>query len=272
MRRLGIRIGVPYAIVLASILSPPLPQASSKVDAVGPKVSVSKSPNFLVGQNFSDPVDIEGELLFWAGGGRFEYRWSAVDPSDVCRYSVDIENGSEGWATGVMDYQTNATSGRYGFSADGYENSDDLSRVRINAYDCIGNVTSVERRSTWPSMLVDYGKDAPKGWREVQCECAMGDSALRTAKKGASLLAVVNADGYKKRVALVMTKGPARGKARIYYDGKLAKKVDTYSPTKSDRVVVWDVEISGTADHKIKIVNNATRGRPGIEIDALIVG
>lgn len=273
MRRLSVRFGVPLGIVLAVILGAPQVQASARSDTKGPKVSVSASPNFLIGQNFADPIDDDGDLVFfWNGVGKFEYRWSAVDPSGICRYTVDIEMGVDGWQIGVVDYETNATSGQYGFLGDGYFNSDDLSQVRINAYDCLGNMTSVERRATWPSIPVDYGGEPRKGWRQVQCECAMGDSTLRTAKKGRSLTTVVNANGYTKRFALVMAKGPARGRANIFYDGKLVKKVDSYSPVKSDRVIVWEVEIAGTADHKIKIVNAATPGRAKIEIDALIQG
>jgi len=242
------------------------------IDTAGPRIVVAAAPSFLVGQNFTDPVDLDGDLLFFNGGGSLEYRWTASDPSDICRYSVDEENGVEGWSEGVLDYETNATSGQVGFSADGYESSDDLSRVRINAYDCAGNVSSVERRGSVPRLVVDYGPAVPAGWSRTSCDCAMGDSTLRTRTKGASLSTQLNAHGNAQDVALIMAKGPGRGKAAIYYDGVLAKTVDTYAKANSNRVVMWQIQVTGSADHTVKVVNLATPGRTRIDVDAFIGG
>jgi hypothetical protein len=151
-------------------------------------------------------------------------------------------------------------------------NSDDLSRVRINAYDCAGNKASVERRSSWPYMHTDYGPAVPSGWGRTSCDCFMGDSTLRTSTKNASLSTVVNSGGYNSRVALIMAKGPARGKAAIYYDGRYIKTIDTYAATNTNRVVMWDVEVTGSSNHTIKVVNLATSGRPRIDIDAYVRG
>jgi len=246
---------------------------AATTDRAGPSVVVSATPNFLLGQNFSDAVEADGSLEFYNGGGAFEYRWTASDPSDICRYSVDEEFGAEGWTDGVLDYRTNATSGQVGFTADGYENSDDLTTIRINAYDCAGNVTSVERRGTWPSILADYGGSVPVGWGRTSCTCAIGDSMLHTSTKNVSLsTSVVNTAGRAERVALLMAKGPTRGQAAIYYDGRLVKTIDTYATANSNRAVMWDVQVTGTSRHTIRVVNLATSGRPRIDVDAYVKG
>ena len=95
---------------------------------------------------------------------------------------------------------------------------------------------------------------------------------LRTSTYKASLTTVVNANGYPKHVALVMAKGPARGKASIYLDGKYIKTIDTYAASNTNRVVMWDTEVAGTGNHTIKVVNQATSGRPRIDVDAYVRG
>ena len=58
----------------------------------------------------------------------------------------------------------------------------------------------------------DYGDVAPTGWARTSCACAVGDTMLRTSTKDASLSAAVHGRGTPRRVALIMAKGPARGR------------------------------------------------------------
>lgn len=264
------RLSVVVGLVLAALLAPAHAQASAKPDAVGPRITVSESPSFLIGQSFSDPVDVDGELFFWNGGGWFEYRWTASDRSGICRHSVDVEDMVDNLTEGVQDVYTNSTADSYGWNEDGYFNSDDMYMAHINVWDCAGNRSTVARRHARPRMVVDYGATVPRRWARTYCECAMGDSMLRTKKKGASLTASVSAGEYSKHFALIMAKGPARGKAAIYLDGTRVKTVDTYAPENSNRIVIWDVELSGSAGHEIKVVNLATPGRARIDVDAYV--
>ena len=110
----------------------------------------------------------------------------------------------------------------------------------------------------------------PSGWQRTSCTCAIGDSMLRTSTANKSLSTVVNGNGQNSHVALVMAKGPARGKAAIYFDGTLATTVDTYAKANVNRVVMWDKALTGSANHTIKVVNLATSGHPRIDIDAYL--
>ena len=116
----------------------------------------------------------------------------------------------------------------------------------------------------------DYGATVPSAWARTSCVRAIGDSMLRISGTNASLTTVVNGHGRKEHVALVMAKGPTRGKAAIYFDGKLATTVDTYAEKNTNRVVMWDRELIGTVNHTVKVVNKATSGRPRIDIDAYL--
>jgi hypothetical protein len=92
----------------------------------------------------------------------------------------------------------------------------------------------------------------------------------RTSTRKAALSTVVNAGGQTQHVALIMAKGPARGKASVYVDGVYRATVDTYAAGNVNRVVVWEAEFAGTANHTVKVVNQATAGRPRIDVDAVL--
>lgn len=246
------------------------PTAHGAADTSGPIFRVPAAASFILGQPVGDPVDDEGTLWFANQGATMEYRWRAGDPSGICRYSIDEERGPEGWYRGVEDYRTNATTGKYRYFADEYFNSDDLSRIKFNAYDCAGNKTSVERYGSYIHLEKDYGPTVPSGWARTSCTCAIGDSMLRTSTRQVSLSTVVNAAGGTKHVALVMAKGPARGRASVYYDGKYVTTVDTYASANTNRIVMWEKELTGSADHTITVVNQATSGRPRIDVDAYV--
>jgi hypothetical protein len=249
-----------------------VPGPAQAADTSAPTLSVPPMSSFIVGQQVADPViDPEGGggLYFYDGGAKRQYQWTAKDASGICRYSVD-ELYIEGWTEGAVDYSTHATTGQYTFATDGWDRSSDLFGIRVNAYDCAGNKRMAERPTALIQMEKDYGPSLPRGWARTSCACAMGDSMLRTSTYQASLSTVVNAAGTNKHVALIMAKGPARGKASIYFDGVYVKTIDTYARVNTNRVVMWDKALTGSANHTIKVVNLATSGRPRIDVDGYV--
>ncbi len=247
-----------------------LPGAHGAVDSTGPSLTVPARSAYVIGQITDDPLFVDGELWFADRGAYRQFTWKASDPSGICRYTVDEFHNVEGWYDEAERYSTHATTGTYTYKNDDYENSDDMGQVRVNAYDCAGNVTSVTRPTNYIRIERDYGPTVPAQWARTSCACAIGDTMLRTSTKNASLSTVVNGQGRKEHVALVMAKGPDRGKAAIYFDGKLATTVDTYAKANTNRVVMWDRELTGTGNHTVKVVNLATSGRPRIDIDAYL--
>ena len=244
--------------------------AHGAADSTGPALSVPARSSYVIGQIADDPLFVDGEWWYADRGAYRQFTWKASDPSGICRYTVDEFHNVEDWYLETERYSTHATTGTFTYKIDDYENSDDMGRVRVNAYDCAGNVTSVVRPTEYIAIERDYGPTVPSGWARTSCACAIGDSMLRTSTKNRSLSTVVNGQGRKDHVALVMAKGPGRGKAAIYFDGKLAKTVDTYAKANTNRVVVWDRELAGTGNHTVKVVNLATSGRPRIDIDAYL--
>jgi len=247
-----------------------VPGAQGAADTTGPSLTVPARSAYVVGQITDDPFFVDGELWFADRGAYRQFTWKASDPSGICRYTVDEFHNVEGWYYATQRTTTHSTTGTYTYKNDDYENSDDMGQVKVNAYDCAGNRTSAIRPTNYIRIDHDYGPTVPAQWARTSCACAIGDSMLRTSTKNASLSTVVNGQGRKEHVALVMAKGPARGKAAIYFDGTRVKTVDTYAEKNTNRVVMWDKELTGTGDHTVKVVNLATPGRPRIDIDAYL--
>ena len=267
-RRVVAPLGV-IAAVLSGLSLTSTAQATH--DRAGPTLRVNAVSSYVLGQQTGIPiVEDDGTIWFADRGAYREFRWTASDPSGICRYTVDEEYTVQGWTYGAVNTPTRSTTGRYTFFADEYENSDNLSRIRINAYDCAGNVTRAVRPAAYVHLERDYGPTVPSGWARTSCTCAIGNSMLRTSTANASLSTVVNGGGTNKHVALIMAKGPGRGKAAIYFDGAYVKTVDTYAKVNTNRVVMWDKGLPGTANHTIKVVNLATSGRPRIDVDAYL--
>src|SRR5699024_5440993 len=155
-------------------------------------LSVPARSAYVIGQVTDDPIFVDGSLWFADRGAYRQFTWKASDPSGICGYTVDEFHNVDGWYLEVERDATHATTGTFTYKNDDYENSDDIGAVRVNAYDCAGNVTSVTRPTNYIKIERDYGPVVPAGWARTSCVCAIGDSMLRTSTKNASLSTVVN--------------------------------------------------------------------------------
>ena len=72
-------------------------------------------------------------------------------------------------------------------------------------------------------------------------------------------------------IAVVMPMAPNRGEAKIKLDGVNQGRIDTYSQTKMNRVVMWQTPPLEAGVHTIAIINLATEGHPRIDVDAFLL-
>lgn len=115
------------------------------------------------------------------------------------------------------------------------------------------------------------GTIATKGrWKTSHCNCWLGKAVLKTYQRWArmSFTATVT-EG--RVIAVVMSKAPNRGVARIKLDGAKQGHIDTYSETKVNRVIVWQTPPLEAGTHTIEVVNLATDGRRRIDVDAFLM-
>jgi subtilisin family serine protease len=71
--------------------------------------------------------------------------------------------------------------------------------------------------------------------------------------------------------AWVAPKGPTRGSAKVYLDGKYVATVSLYSRSTAYRRVVFAASWGSVGDHVIRIVVSGTSGHPRVDVDAGIV-
>ncbi len=107
-------------------------------------------------------------------------------------------------------------------------------------------------------------------WRSSYCDCWLGGEVLRTWQKWARMRLTIDAiDG--QVVAVVMPMAPNRGVAKLKVDDVYQGRVDTYSPTRDNRIIVWQTAPLDAGTHTIDVINLATEGRPRIDVDAFLV-
>lgn len=74
---------------------------------------------------------------------------------------------------------------------------------------------------------------------------------------------------------MLATKGPDRGKAKVYIDEKLIKEIDLYSSSLSFRNIVFQKAWSSSANHSIKIEVSGTKNKSSsstkIDIDGIAI-
>jgi hypothetical protein len=118
----------------------------------------------------------------------------------------------------------------------------------VQATDCANNAT---KRMVWskPEILEENNYSIYEGthgtityagsWSTVTCACASRGAMKKTSARGASFTYTDywNRDDH---LGLVMARGPGRGSADVYVDGRKVATVNTYATTTQNRVIVYD--------------------------------
>jgi hypothetical protein len=143
-------------------------------------------------------------------------------------------------------------------------------RFRVRAMDNDGNWSAWSYGPTFLARLVQQSAgsiDYARTWTTRTSDKFSSGSVRYSKTAGAS--ASYRATG--RAYAVVTTKGPTRGKARIYVNGVLKATVDLYSPTSKYRVQVWTKRYGTSVARTIKVVVLGTSGRPRVDVDAFVV-
>ena len=190
-----------------------------------------------------------------------EYRWTASDTSGICRYSIDEDSHQRGVDLAErLTTSPTKRSGNFSFDVDSWENSDDLGRnshqrLRLrrqqNIRRAAQQLARMKDRHWARRSLVAGGKPFARA-RWVTAPCGR-------ARRTRPLSTVVNSSGYSIRVGLTMATGPVAGQGRdLLRRGATSRRSTVTHPTNRNRVVTWEVEVTGSSNHTIKVVNLAT--------------
>ena len=140
-------------------------------------------------------------------------------------------------------------------------------RFRVRLRDGVGNTGAWY---TGPSFDARLRQDTSAGfqWSAGDWDAADKSSASGgTVKYATSGGSVATMAFTGRSVAIVGTKGPTRGKARIYVDGVLQTEIDLYSPTVRWRVLVFARSWGDSAEREVRV---EVVGAKRVDIDGLL--
>lgn len=247
--------------------------------AAGLTLTVAPAPSFVVGsQGRTDDFCGFGQPAVYSEA-EAALAFRATSPSGIAGYDVRRLYAGQGPSAPVH----RATNAPLRWSATNY--SDDcgggsLAQTgwRVTAHDKAGHSVSVDRSydftvTRWNNR--DAQADGPgrwslgAGWTRSACACADGGSQAFSTTRGSSGSYTARLAGRGSHLGLMMATGPDRGRADVYVDGVHRAVVDTSATQNRNRVYVWDSGPLAQGDHVVRVVNQATAGRPRIDVNAM---
>lgn len=263
------------AVLALSVI--PSGSVSAAADTTPPTLVLRAASGFVSGTAIG-PMARDGDgYLQETGQLQMKIAWTASDASGICGSSyrkvyagADPDPWSPWSSSRSLTYVTDDYSDQQGggsFNVDGYD-------VRVR--DCAKHIT-VRNFSNHPAVFQEDGSSFEYGggltvnyrgvWGTSTCTCWSGGKDRKTTAAGARADFTFE---YGGPVAVVMEKAPNRGRAKVLVDGVLRATVNTYASHAEHRSVVWTGTLSG-AGQTVSVVNSATRGRPRIDVDAVMI-
>ncbi len=179
-------------------------------------------------------------------------------------------------ASGVANSQLEAShnGGAYGAVASGGTGGTSTvitgaatESFQVTATDALGNDFTSAPSGPWGIGRFQERAATYKGaWSATPASQTWG-SVRYASKAGATVRFSFNGTD----VAWISTRGPKRGKVKIYLDGVLKGKVDLYSSASFARRISYTATGLTSGPHRLKIVVLGTRGRPRVDIDGFVV-
>ncbi len=142
--------------------------------------------------------------------------------------------------------------------------------LRIRARDRVGNWSAwVETARFAPARSQDRSPTLIRsaGWARYRASSMSGGSSLYSRTKGA----MVRRPFTGRAIALVTSKSPKRGKAKIYIDGSYVTTVDLRRSSTKHRVLVFARAWASPGKHTLGIKVVGTPGRRRVDVDAFII-
>lgn len=134
---------------------------------------------------------------------------------------------------------------------------------RVAAQDAVGNTVTSSAAGPW--LIGRHQEDAGiyhGSWSSAVASAGWG--SVRYSKTKGSR---VNFHFTGTDVAWISSKGPNRGKAKVYLDDVLIQKVDLWASSLASRRIAFTATGLAPGAHKLTIVVLSTSGRPRVDVD-----
>ena len=115
--------------------------------------------------------------------------------------------------------------------------------------------------------LANNEMHASGSWNKREVVGALDGSELVSTQRDDSVRFTVTG----RSVSWVTTRGPKRGVADVYVDGRLKASIDLKADTVLPARAVWAYKLPLGSSHRIKIVNRSPKGRTAVGLDAILV-
>ncbi len=142
--------------------------------------------------------------------------------------------------------------------------------LRIRARDAAGNWGPWVESGSYKPVLTQITSTAwlhSGHWQRTVAPVFSAGSAMTSSQVGAA----VGRRFTGRAIALVASKGPDRGIAKIYLDGALAANVNLNRSSTAHQVVVYTARWSSPGVHRIKIVIAGRPNHSRLDADALVI-
>jgi hypothetical protein len=143
---------------------------------------------------------------------------------------------------------------------------------RVRLRDSSGNTGAWYSTGTFKPRLVQDGNTTgvlswTGAWSKVSNSNASGGTVRRSIQAGSSVTYTFTG----RSVALIGTKGPKHGIARVFVDGTLEAEIDLYAAKNRWRRLVFTRQWEKAAAHTVRIEVVAVNGRTQVDIDGFLV-
>jgi hypothetical protein len=265
-------------VSVGSVLGWQMPSAQAVFDQTPPSLSVNVRPAFVMGNIVAN--GLEFDTVQYTTDIAQLIQWSATDDVGVCWYSLYARPAGD-YPEAILEssHETQYIAMGGDYNGDFGGGVDVIIGFLLTASDCTGNATTkaidehifvIQEDGTSATDALGQTITYTGAWGQSNCDCFLAGHTAYTTKSGARATFTRTYD-QGDEVALVMAEGPGRGAASIRIDGQWLMNIDTYAPINTNRVVVFARTMSAGI-HTVAIVNHGTRGRPRVDLDAVLVG
>ena len=117
-----------------------------------------------------------------------------------------------------------------------------------------------------PEMANDGLPALSGSWTHTTIKKAYSEKISYSTQKGAR----VRLDFSGRSVSWIASRGPTRGRANVYVDGRRVATVDLYAAKVRHRQVVFRRSWPNPGAHRVEIEVLGTAGRPRVDVDAIV--